>query len=275
MTKRSKLSGWLPNIILILIGVIFAVPLLWLLLAAFDAEATLAVHVPKHFTLSNFSSILGDSGNQRSFLNGIYLSLGQAILVLIVSALAAYPLSRYEMSGKRTFLYVILFCTGLPITAVMVPVYQLFVFFNFQDSLFWTLVFQATSVLPFSIWMMKNFMDSIPVDLEESAWVDGASSLQALGRIIMPLMLPGLFTVLISAFSSSWGNFLVPFILIQSPEKLPASVTIFQFFGQYGMVQYGKLAAFSTLYTLPAIVLYVIGQKYMSTGFTMSGANKG
>lgn len=262
-------------VVLSFIGILFVVPLLWMVFASFDSAATLSVTLPAHPTLQNFVSIITDKANQLAFVNGIFLSLGQAILIVIVAGLAAYPLSRYQLKYKRSFMYIILFSTGLPITAVMVPVYELFLYLHFEDSLFWTMLFLTASSLPYAIWIMKNFMDSVPLDLEEAAWCDGASVWASLQKIVVPLMLPGTFTVAIFTFSHSWGNFFVPFILIQSPEKLPASVSIFQFFGQYGTVEYGKLAAFSFLYTIPAVLLYILSQRYMSAGFNFSGGTKG
>jgi len=264
----------IPYLILSLIGISFVVPLLWVIFAAFDAHATLSIRIPQA-TIGNFVSILTDEANQRSFMNGLFLSLGQSILVVIVAGLAAYPLSRYQLKYKRPFMYVILFSTGLPLTAVMVPVYQMFVLLQLQDSLIGTMLFLTASALPYAIWIMKNFMDSVPIELEEAAWCDGASVWQGLRLVIAPLMLPGIFTVMIFTFASSWGNFFVPYILIQNPEKMPASVSIYQFFGQYGLVEYGKLAAFSLLYTIPAVALYIVGQRYMSEGFNFSGATKG
>jgi multiple sugar transport system permease protein len=88
-------------------------------------------------------------------------------------------------------------------------------------------------------------------------------------------MKPGIFTVAIFTFIGSWGNFFVPYILLSSPSKLPASVTLYQFFGQYGYAAYGQLAAYSMLYMLPTFILYYFAQNYMSKGFSMSGASKG
>jgi multiple sugar transport system permease protein len=264
-----------PYIVLSFIGILFLLPLLWVLFASFDPNAKVSLQIPKTITMDNFVSILTDKSNQRSFLIGLFLSLGQAIITVIVAGLAAYPLSRYQLKFKKTFLLTILFMTSLPITAVMVPVYQLFVILNLQDSLLGTMFFLAASTLPYAIWMMKNFMDSVPLELEESAWIDGASVFKGLQKVVAPLMIPGICTVAIFTFTLSWGNFFVPYILIQTPEKLPASVTIYQFFGQYGMVEYGKLAAFSIIYTIPPIILYIISQKFMSEGFTLGGATKG
>ncbi|MBW5445644.1 ABC transporter permease subunit [Cohnella sp. CFH 77786] len=269
------LSRMLPNVVLTLIGLLFLIPLLWMVFASVDPGATLSLRVPDRPTADHFIQTLSDSDTRRSFLNGLVLAFGQALLVVAVAGLASYPLSRYQLRYKRSFMYVILFSTGLPITAVMVPVYQFFLYFHLQDSLLFTIVFLAASALPYSIWMMKNFMDSVPTELEEAAWVDGASVWTSLRLVVLPLMLPGVFTVGIFAFAGAWGNFLVPFILLQSPDKMPAAVTIYQYFGQNGMVQYGKLAAFSILYTFPAVALYVLGQRFMSQGFSFGGASKG
>lgn len=273
--KLKKLKPMLPYIILSFIGILFLIPLLWLLFAAFDSNATVTMKLPKQPTFHNFTDVFMDPANQRAFLIGLFISFGQAVLTVILAGLCAYPLSRYQMKSKKPFMYTILFMTGLPITAVMVPVYQMFVYLNIQDSIIATTLFLTAAGLPYAIWMMKNFMDSIPVDLEESAWIDGASTWMAIRKVIAPLLLPGIFTVGIFTFSGSWGNFFVPYILIQTPEKLPASVTIYQFFGQYGLVDYGKLAAFSIMYTMPAIALYMIGQRFMSEGFSLGGASKG
>lgn len=273
--NRFVVARTLPYIILSLIGMLFLLPLLWLLFASLDQNATLALKLPSAFTLDNYVSTVTNTDNQKSFGNGLILAIGQALLVVVVAGLASYPLSRYQLKYKRSFMYIILFATGLPITAVMVPVYQFFIYFRMQDSLFFTVLFLTASALPYSIWMMKNFMDSVPLELEEAAWVDGASIWTTLRLVIVPLMLPGIFTVGIFAFAGSWGNFLVPFILLQSPEKLPAAVTIYQYFGQNGLVQYGTLASFSIIYTIPAVALYIIGQRYMSQGFSFGGANKG
>ena len=96
------------------------------------------------------------------------------------------------------------------------------------------MLFMATTALPISIWLTKNFMDGVPIELEEAAWTDGAESDAGTARIVLPLMWPGLSVVAIYTFIGLWGNFFVPFILLLTPEKLPVSVSIYTFFGQYG-----------------------------------------
>ncbi|MCJ8012480.1 carbohydrate ABC transporter permease [Paenibacillus sp. KQZ6P-2] len=275
-TKQRKLIyRILPYIILSFIGICFLLPLLWVLVASVDPNAMQSLKMPKQLTATNYVDVLTSHENQRAFVIGLLMSLGQAVIVVLLALLAAYPLSRYQLKYKKPFMLTILFMTSLPITAVMVPVYQLFLSLKLYDNIVGVVLFYVASAMPYGIWMIKNFMDSVPGDLEEAAWVDGASVFTGIRKIIAPLMVPGICTVAIFTFSGSWGNFFVPYILLQNPEKFPASLKLYQFFGQYGMVDYGRLAAFSVLYAMPSIVLYILSQRFMSKGFSMQGGTKG
>lgn len=253
----------------------FALPLVWLLLASVDADADLRVRLPSSPTAENFDAVLTDEITFTPMLNSLLLCGGATVVSVVCAALAAYPLSRHRSRFTRPYLLTILFTTCLPITAIMVPVYGLFVQVNLIDTMYGTALFLATSQLPFAIWLMKNFMDGVPVVLEEAAWTDGASNLRTLTRVVLPLMGPGLTVVTIYTFIMLWGNFFVPFMLILSPDQLPASVSIFTFFGNYGSVVYGQLAAFSLLYSAPVLVLYVLIARRLGGGFALGGAVKG
>lgn len=273
--QRKVVFRVLPYAILTFIGICFVLPLLWVLVASVDANAMQSLKLPSRITGANYAEVITSPENQRAFLIGLFMSLGQAVLVVLLALLAAYPLSRYQMKYKKPFMLTILFMTSLPITAVMVPVYQLFLGLKLYDNIFGVILFYVASSMPYGIWMMKNFMDSVPNDLEEAAWVDGASVFTGIRKVVAPLMVPGICTVAIFTFSGSWGNFFVPYILLQSPENFPASLKLYQFFGQYGMVDYGSLAAFSVLYAIPAIMMYILSQQFMSKGFGLQGGTKG
>ncbi|MBS6735040.1 MAG: carbohydrate ABC transporter permease [Clostridiales bacterium] len=275
MRKKKAAKKVIPYIILIAIAVAFLLPLLWLVFAAFNPQASQAFSIPKNPSMENFRAILSDTRNLQGFLNSLKISVSQTLIVLVCSLLAAYPLSRYELRMGQKITMGMLFLTSIPITAVMVPVYQLFIMMKMVDSLGGTIIFLSASSLPYGIWMMKNFLDGVSVDLEEAAWIDGASAVQSVIHVVLPLMLPGLFTVAMFTFVGSWGNFFVPLILLQSTDKIPASVNIYRFFGEHGAVIYGQLAAYSIIYMLPVFVLYFFSQNYMSKGFIMSGAAKG
>ncbi|OBZ13160.1 MULTISPECIES: carbohydrate ABC transporter permease [Bacillales] len=272
---RKLIYRVLPYTILTLIGVCFLLPLLWVFVASIDTNAMQSLKMPNKFTGGNYWDVITNRVNQRAYVIGLIMSVGQAILVVLLALLAAYPLSRYQMKYKKSFMLTILFMTSLPITAVMVPVYQLFLSLKLYDNIFGVILFYVASSMPYGIWMLKNFMDSVPNDLEEAAWVDGASVFVGIRKVVAPLMVPGICTVAIFTFSGSWGNFFVPYILLQTPENFPASLKLYQFFGQYGMVEYGQLAAFSVLYAIPSVVMYILSQQFMSKGFGLQGGTKG
>lgn len=276
MTSPSRRSlRAVSNGVLLLVGAAFALPLVWLVLASVDERATLSIKLPDTVSLQNFVEVMTPEKAFIPLLNSLVLSGGCALITVVVAVLAAYPLSRYRMRINKPFLYGVLFGTCLPITAMMVPVYSLFVAFNLIDSMGGTILFLAATSLPMAIYMTKSFMDSVPVSLEEAAWMDGASMMTTLMRVVVPLMRPGLAVVFIFVFIGAWGNFFVPFVLLLSPDKLPAAVSIFAFFGQYGTVAYGQLAAFSLLYSVPVITLYVFISRVLGGSSALAGAVKG
>jgi len=266
---------WTVNAALAVVGAAFVLPLLWLVFASLDAEAGHATRIPRQLSLANFAAVLTPDLLLVPLANSVLLASGTATVNLLAAVLAAYPLSRHRSRFTKPFMYSVLFGTSLPVTAIMVPVYGLFVQLNFLDSLPATIFFMATTTLPMAIWMTKNFMDSVPLEVEEAAWVDGASAMMALRTVVLPLMRQGLGVVFIFVFIQAWGNFFVPFILLLSPSKQPAAVSIFGFFGQHGAIAYGELAAFSILYSLPVLLLYAIVSRGSGRAFAMSGAMKG
>jgi multiple sugar transport system permease protein len=260
---------------LLVVAAAFVLPLAWVVLSALDPHASLRVKVPDGVTLDNFDAILTPEITFTPLLNSLILCGGATLLTVVCAALAAYPLSRFRSRLNRPFLLTVLFATSLPITAIMVPVYALFVRVNLIDTVQGTIFFFAASQLPFAIWLMKNFMDGVPKELEEAAWTDGASSFQSLLRIVLPLMGPGVAVVTVFSFVMMWGNFFVPFMLLLSPDRMPASVSINDFFGNRGMVAYGQLAAFSIVYSTPVVLLYVLISRRLGGGFALGGAVKG
>lgn len=274
--SRARQRARTPaDVSLLLIGACFLLPLLWLAFASLDSSAGHEARLPRQISLANFAAIMTPGLLFQPLWNSMVLSAGTAAVNLVAAVLAAYPLSRYQSRFNRPFMYTILFGTCLPITAIMVPVYGLFVQLELLDSMPATIFFMATTTLPMAIWMTKNFMDAVPVSLEEAAWVDGASGLTALRTIVLPLMRQGLGVVFIFVFIQAWGNFFVPFVLLLSEARQPAAVSIFSFFGQHGAVAYGQLAAFSILYSVPVLALYVIVARGAGSSFALSGAVKG
>ncbi|MGW4798695.1 carbohydrate ABC transporter permease [Nonomuraea sp. NPDC004297] len=273
MTRIAARTAALLSLLLITLA--FLGPFVWVLIASVQPESTLSAAPTAAFSLDNFAAVLTWETVFLPLINSIVISGSTAIVTVLVAGLAAYPLSRFQLRYGRHFMLTLLFTTGLPMTAVLVPVYSMFFRFNLYGSVPAMVLFLTASSLPFSIWMMKNFMDGVPVSLEEAAWVDGAGWVQSLRAVVGPLMAPGIAVVAIFVFVGQWGNFFAPFVLLDTPEKQPAAVTVFTFFTQYGQAAYGQLAAFSILYTAPAVVLYVAVNKYLAGSFNFGGSVKG
>lgn len=275
MDKRKKKYTIFSYIILTVLAIAVAIPFIWLFISAFNPTAARTFTVPEVLNFDNFKTAWSNPRTMQGFMNSAFIAVVQTAIVIVCSVLAAYPLSRYGLKIGNNISMVMLFLSAVPITAIMVPVFQMLVSLKLIDTYTGVILFSAAAAMPYAIWMMKNFMDAVPTELEEAAWVDGSSRMGSMLKVVLPLMVPGLFTVTIFTFSGAWSNFFVPFILIQSTAKMPAAVNLQQFFGMNDTVQYGPLAAYSLVYIMPCFILYFLAQNYMSKGFTMSGGTKG
>jgi multiple sugar transport system permease protein len=267
-SRGTRRSG---NGLLTLVGILFALPMLWLLAASLDSRASFSIEWP-HLTLANFRAATG-SGQLHSLWNSFVLSLVATIVSTAASSLAAYALSRRRIPWKGPMLLIVLFLSGVPMSILIVPIYQMFATENWL-SILPTAIFLGVTAMPFEIWLIKNFMDAIPYDLEEAARIERASTWQILTRIVGPLALPGIGAGAIYSFVNAWGSFVVPLVLITDPNQQPGPIAIYGFIGAAN-VRYGDIAAFSLLYSVPVFILYAIMSRLFSGGFTLGGAIKG
>ncbi len=268
---RKKKSGEIiiASVIFIIVIAFFILPDIWMIFASFQKGATLSTSFITSPTLENYIKVLPQIA--VPLMNSLYITLLGTFLCVLVASIASYPLSRYDFKLKDPIMYGMLFLSVLPITAMMVPTYTMFVVANFINKRWAIAFFMAATSLPVTIWIMKNFYDSIPVELEEAAWIDGTTRLGSLFKIVMPLSVPGMTVAAVLAFVGQWGNFYVPFILLSSNNKMPLAVSIYNFFTSRGLPLYGQLAAYSMLYTVVPLVLYFMTAKYLTAGLNIGG----
>ncbi|HYS97050.1 MAG TPA: carbohydrate ABC transporter permease [Candidatus Dormibacteraeota bacterium] len=271
--SRVSPAAVATNMILILLGCFFVLPMLWMVFASIDSNPDWAIKLPSP-TLANFTDVLGRADAISSFRSSLILAGTTTVVTTVLAVLAAYPLSRMHIPFKRAFMLAILFASGLPVSMLIVPVYQMYVTFGWLDSLYTTALFLAASSLPFAIWLMKNFIDAVPVELEQAAAIDGASTTRILRELVLPLTLPGIAVTAIYTFINAWGAFIIPFVLTYSPENQPGPVEIYNFMGSHGLFKFGDLAVFSLLFSVPVIVLYLFMSRYFSGAFNFGGAVK-
>jgi multiple sugar transport system permease protein len=272
--RRVSAAGIAANVALVAIGLLFLLPLLWMVFSSIDSNPDWAVKLPDHLTSRHFHEVVA-RGGLHSFRNSLYLAGMTTLITTAFAALAAHPLSRRHIPFRRSFLFAILFAAGLPVTMLLVPIYQLYVRLGWLNSLFTTSLFLSASSLPFAIWLMKNFVETVPEELENAAALEGAGTLQTLVRVVLPLTLPGLSVTAIYVFINAWGAFLVPLVLDSNPNDNPGPIAIYNFMGSHGFFDFGQLAAFSLMFSVPVIVLYLVMSRFFSGAFTFGGAMQG
>lgn len=241
-----------------LIGTAFALPLIWFLFAPFNARAELGIAIPDPFTLSNFLTVLENGFAMRALGNSLIQSVGGVVLVGAAATLAAYALSRSSFPGKGAITYVLLlFSSVVSGSAAMVPIFLIISSMKLIDTHVAVILVFAGGLLPTAMFILRDFIDGIPKTYEESAMVAGASPVQAFFDVALPVIRPGIVVVVVWAFVNIWGSFLIPFILLRTDDLMPASVAIYSFYSEAGTPIVTLLAAYSLIYSLPVIVLYL------------------
>ncbi len=260
-------------VLIAVIMVFFAVPMLWLASEPFDANPGLAAHWPQ-WTLHNFATTFHNPNLVPSIINSLILCGAATLITIVLAALAAYVLSRVRIPGRDALLYVLLLLSSVVTgTAAMVPIYLMMYELGLINSVLGTSVVLSGGLLPAAIFMLKDFVDGVPRSYEESARVFGASPRQVLTHVVLPIARPGIATILVWSFIQAWGNFLLPFLLLQDTEKQPAAVIIHTLQNEGGGVDLSSLPVFSLLYSIPVVVLYLlVNRRY---GFRFHGGIKG
>jgi multiple sugar transport system permease protein len=254
----------------LLIALFFLLPMTWVVVAAIDANASQQLEWPT-FTLHNFVLALKPD-NVQALWNSVLLSLIATVVATVPSAIAAYSFSRHRIPGRQTILLMILFLSGVPISILIVPVYQLFQWADIL-SLLPTGVFLGVTAIPFEIYIIKNTIDAIPLEIEDAARIERAGTFRILFTLIAPLSMAGIGAAAIYGFVNTWGNFLPPLVLIADTAQQPSPVQIYSFMSG-DMVNYGAIAAYSLIYSMPVVVLYVLMAKVFRGKFALGGAVK-
>ena len=278
MSSRALWKEGIPlYLALALILLFFALPLLWLLSLSIRTPAEILVAevriVPHSPTLQNFVEVL----RNRQFLdylwNGTKLSLIGAAVACTAAAPASYAFSRFQFRGKAQMLFAVLGFQMISPLVIMVPLYRYMQALGLTESHLGAALVYAAVAAPIATWTLKGSFDAIPRELEEAAMMDGCSRAQAFLRIVLPIGLPGLASTFILAAMLGWSQFIVPFILLSQPGMLPISVGIFNFLGAYTGSATQLVAAASILSLLPAVVVFLVLQKFV-VGALTAGALK-
>jgi multiple sugar transport system permease protein len=210
----------------------------------------------------------------RAIMNSLFVSSVTAVGALLTGSWAAYPIARINFRGRDKFMPFLIFLRCLPAVVTFIPLLLMMQFLNMGDNFLGLIVPYIAVLLPYNIWMLNSYFQTIPMEIEDSAKVDGCNRWQIINKIILPLSTPGLAAVFLFNFISIWNDFFWALIITKSEATYTLPVVIGMFSGQHMMTPWDLMLAAAVIGALPTAVICLIFQKYLVSGL-MAGAVKG
>ena len=277
MRKRKTSVSILIYLLVFVVCIMVLFPLYWLLVSSFKNESEIIQATPTFFpevaTVKNYVKLITGSEFMMFMKNSILVSIGTTLIVTILAVCSAYSVSRFRYKGRKTINSLILLTYLFPGVLLFIPMYHLTFKVGLYDNIISLIIINVTFCAPFATWLLKSFFASIPVALEEAAMIDGCSRISVLWRVILVLIRPGIVTVAIYAFLTSWGEYLFASVLVTSQTSKTLPVGLASWMTMY-TVDWGSLTAGAILVTIPVLILFAYMGKSFIEGLT-AGAVKG
>jgi multiple sugar transport system permease protein len=271
--NRSPASWVLTYAALFAMAAYNLVPFLWMLTSSFktDIEVTSfpATILPNSFTTDAYARIWEQEGFFLYFMNSVKVSGATALLSAFVGIFAAYGFSRFKFGGRTTLMLVFLASQMLPGVLLVGPYFKMLSALGLYDTHIGLILAQTSITLPFTVWMLKGYIDTIPIEIDQAAMVDGATRWQCLVHCILPNVLPGLVATSIFAFLLAWGDLLWALCLITDPAKQTMTLGITNLVGQFRVLWSDVMAATVIGCAIPAF-FYLLLQRYLVQGMAGS-----
>ena len=276
--NRKRVRRRIYGVIAVALAVMWAFPVYWMINSSFlpgnkirNPEPTF---IPLGGTLANFGRVF-DNGN---FLTSLRISLTITALTVVVTLLfaflAALAVSRFRFKGRKGFILTILFVQMIPAEGLFISQFKMLDGWNLLNSVVGLTLLYVAAVVPFTVWLLRGFVNGVPVELEEAAMVDGCSRTKAFFRVTFPLLAPGLVASGIFAFMQAWNEFTLALVVMTRPENQPLTVWLKSFTEANRATDWGGIMAGSTLLAIPVVLFFLVVQHRMTSGL-VSGAVKG
>lgn len=270
VTPRRKVVVYSSLAILI---AIYLFPIYWTLVSSLKSTPELLTQTslwPKQLVWTHYEKVLRGTPFLIFMRNSLLVGLAVAGITVVLSAAAAYPLSRLRFSGRKVFSQAILLVYLFPGILIVVPAFVMLVRTGMYNTLRGIVLMHILYTLPFGVWTVKMFFDNIPIEFEDAARVDGASRLGVLRRILIPLATPGLATATIFAFVVSWNEYLFASVLAADVQHKTLPVGIAEWSATYS-IDWGQITAGSILTIVPAIIFFIFLGRFFVKGLTTGG----
>lgn len=266
----SRLRASLYYAALWLIALIFFAPIAWIVMSSFKTRADILAVPPKLFftpTLDNYVDLFNRGEIFLQITNSVVLSIGAVLIAVVVSFLAAFCFSRFRPKGTDFLMFLLLSIRMLPGPAVILPVFLMYVAFGWKDSHLWLMLFYAMFSIPFSVWILKGFLDGVSTRFDETGIVNGGSWFHVIFKVVMPQVRPGLIAAFIFNLIFVWNEYLFNFIIggVRT-QNIPYALSV----GTYadGGVNWTFISTMTSVYIIVPVVFIYIFQKYLLVGMT-------
>ncbi len=271
--KRNVTEVFL-NLLAIIVSLVIFVPILLIIINAFKATGetmTMTIDLPKKLVFENFSVVIEKGKLGRSFLNSLLYAGCSTFITVVLGSMSAFVFSRRRDKGfSMLYMFIVL---GMVIPVNYVALMKVMQVLHLTNSAIGIILLYTAIQTPFAIFLMYGFVSKIPVELDEAAVIDGCNAPQLYFRVIMPLLKPALVTAAVLCFLNTWNEFVLPLYFLNSSDKWPMTLAVYNFFGQYE-TSWNLICADVILTCAPVILMYIFGQRYIVGGQT-AGAVKG
>ena len=273
-SARRRLSATVLHVALVVAGVAMVFPFIWMLITSFKTLPQLLQDPtsfwPAPWTLDNYVEAWNAVPFAQAYFNSIYICVLAVVGTLLTASMAGYAFARIKFRGSRLIFIVFLATQMIPKQVTLIPFYLLMAQFGWVDSHL-ALIVPAMIANPFAVFLMRQFVLSLPKELEEAALVDGAGRWRTFWSIILPNLKPGLGALSIIVALDVWNSFLFPLVLLNSPDLFTVPLLLSSFRGQFGSINYGLVMAASAVATIPMLIAFVIGQRRILNSMAASG----
>jgi multiple sugar transport system permease protein len=260
---------WTARVTLLLF---LLLPILNAIRVSLSAPGTLGTNlIPQDPYFKSYVVVWDEINLSRQILNSGIYGFTSTVANLIITVPAAYAISRYQFTGRKVFLFLLLMTQMFAAVVILPTLYLVIQALGLLNSYFAVTLTVTAILMAFSVWLLKGFFDSIPVEIEEAAMMDGCSRLQVLRQVVLPMAAPGVLTAGIFVFINGYNQFLIPLVFVSDTSKLPITVGIYNLFGQQ-LVPYHLVMTASLIGVIPIVLLYLVAQNYIVEGLTSGGA---
>lgn len=278
LKKREIAELWITRLVLWVLVVVMIFPVLWVIGASFakgDAFFQGSIF-PKELTFDNYKylfKVTDDMNFPRAMWNSFYLCTGVSLIQLFMTGTSAYAFSRMRFVGRKYGLMTLLLIQMFPMSMAISAIYTMLYYFQALDKI-WALMLFLAGGSAFNIWILKGYIDGLPIELDEAAKVDGASHWQIFTKIILPLAAPMFAVIFLFTFIGTYSEFMISSAALQSPEKYTVAIAMQKFIDQQFNKHWTQFAAASVIASTPLMILFMSLQKWIQGGL-VAGSVKG